>query len=383
MPPVSRIASGLLVYVLLALSAHMVSAQEVVQATPGSDASQGQAASGGTAIALAGRELVVGTKQVPPFAMKDDKGTWTGISIDLWNRIAAELGTKTRFVEEPLNDLLVDTAAGKLDASIAAITVTAEREQTLDFTQPYFTTGLGIATRERGNGIWNVVRGVFSLGFVQAVLGLALLLFIVGALLWLFERRRNDQFGGGPAKGLGSAFWWSAVTMTTVGYGDKAPTTLPGRLVAIGWMFASVIIISSITAGITAALTTAQLQGSVTGPNDLPSVAVGSVEGSSSASYLSGQRIGFSHFGSLGEGLNAVESGRLDAFVYDRPLLQYAVQQRGEEHLTVLPAEFDRQGYAVALPNGSSLREPVDRALLSLIHADWWSETRYKYLGAE
>ena len=40
---------------------------------------------------LSGRTLIVGTQEVPPFAMKNNEGTWTGVSIDLWRQIAAEL----------------------------------------------------------------------------------------------------------------------------------------------------------------------------------------------------------------------------------------------------------------------------------------------------
>ena len=40
-----------------------------------------------------------------------------------------------------------------------------------------------------------------------------------------------------------SAFWWAAVTMTTVGYGDKTPVTTGGRIVGLVWMFTSVIVI--------------------------------------------------------------------------------------------------------------------------------------------
>src|SRR5262245_4059237 len=41
---------------------------------------------------LPDRELVIGTKEAPPFAMKAPDGTWTGISIDLWRQIAEKLG---------------------------------------------------------------------------------------------------------------------------------------------------------------------------------------------------------------------------------------------------------------------------------------------------
>lgn len=38
------------------------------------------------------RHLVIGTREVPPFAMTDENGRWTGITIDLWEKIADRLG---------------------------------------------------------------------------------------------------------------------------------------------------------------------------------------------------------------------------------------------------------------------------------------------------
>ena len=120
------------------------------------------------------------------------------------------------------------------------------------------------------------------------VFALALVLLGVGLLVWWFERRKNpNQFGGNPAKGIGSGFWWSAVTMTTVGYGDKAPLTVGGRLVALVWMFVALIIISSFTAAITSSLTVTQLESAVKGPEDLPKIRVGAIENTTSESYLS------------------------------------------------------------------------------------------------
>ena len=94
-----------------------------------------------------------------------------------------------------------------------------------------------------------------------ALVALALVLMVAGFCIWLFERRQNAaQFGeGSVARGLGDGFWWSAVTMTTVGYGDKAPKTFGGRVVALIWMFVSLIIIASFTASIAASLTANRL----------------------------------------------------------------------------------------------------------------------------
>jgi polar amino acid transport system substrate-binding protein len=75
------------------------------------------------------RELVIGTKEAPPFAMKQQDGTWRGISIDLWRRVAERTQLRYRFAEaETVQALVEGTADGSFDAAIAALTVTAARE---------------------------------------------------------------------------------------------------------------------------------------------------------------------------------------------------------------------------------------------------------------
>jgi polar amino acid transport system substrate-binding protein len=59
------------------------------------------------------RELIIGTKLAPPFAMKDRDGKWTGISIELWDHVANRLKLKYRYVEEPTVQGLIDKTAEK------------------------------------------------------------------------------------------------------------------------------------------------------------------------------------------------------------------------------------------------------------------------------
>ena len=330
---------------------------------------------------FAKRELVIGTKEAPPFAMKDGSGEWHGISIDLWRRIADELHLRFQFEETDLKGLIEGVTDKRFDAGVAALTITAAREAEVDFSQPFFASGLGIAVPISEDGWWPVVCSMFSLAFVQVVLALSALLATVGFFIWLFERRHNAQFGGHMLKGLGAGFWWSAVTMTTVGYGDKAPTTMPGRLLAVAWMFASVILISTFTAGITSALTASKLTGRVQVVGDLHSVIVGAVGGSTGADYLTSEKIQFSRYEDGPAALRALEAGGIDAVVYDRPLLVWMVKQDFAKSLRVLPVKFDSQTYGIALPIGSALREPVDRALLEQIHGQWWQDLVFRFLG--
>src|SRR5882757_3107513 len=240
-----------------------------------------------------GPALTIGTKVTPPFAMKGPDGKWTGISIDLWQDMAKRLKLNYTFQEMDLDHLLAGVTNGTLDAAVAAISVTAEREEAMDFTQPFFTTGLGIAVSDKTTAPWlGVLRRLVSWQFLAVISLLALVLLVAGFLMWLFERRGNaEQFGGKPLQGIGAGFWWSAVTMTTVGYGDKAPRTFGGRIVGLIWMFVAIIIISSFTAAITSALTVNQLGSSIHGPKDLPEVRVATVASSTGESYLQHQHI--------------------------------------------------------------------------------------------
>ncbi|MEU6504944.1 MULTISPECIES: potassium channel family protein [unclassified Streptomyces] len=56
----------------------------------------------------------------------------------------------------------------------------------------------------------------------------------------------------GNIRTLGDAVWWSFTTMTTVGYGDHAPTTGMGRLIAVGLMLSGITLLGVVTANITA-----------------------------------------------------------------------------------------------------------------------------------
>lgn len=326
--------------------------------------------------------LQIAVKSAEPFVMETENG-YEGISIELWRRIAEANGIAYEFVATDLDGLLGGVADGRYSAGIAAITVTADREEILDFSHPFYTGGLGIAVPrgEGGLSIMGMLRKLVSPGFLTAIATLAVLLAVIGMLVWFVERKANpEQFGGNAAKGLGSGFWFSAVTMTTVGYGDKAPVSLPGRLLALIWMFASIIIISFFTGAIASAFTTSQLEGLVNGPKDLPSARVGAVEGSAAFAALRARGVVAQRFATVDEGLAALDGGTLDAFVHDDAILQYRLMQDFPGSLAVLEVTFERQPYAIALPQGSAQREDLNRAMLEVLGSPEWDALLRRYL---
>ncbi|MDH7638197.1 transporter substrate-binding domain-containing protein [Sphingomonas oryzagri] len=328
--------------------------------------------------------LVVATHEAPPFAMKRPDGQWQGLAIDLWRGVAHDLNLNFRLQETSLPDMVDGVAQGRYAASVGALTVTPGRELKIDFTHPYYTTGFGIAVGKSPPAWLVLLRNFFTWGFLQAVLALVAVLLVIGILFWWAERRANDeQFGGPASRGIGAGFWFSAVTMTTVGYGDKAPRTLAGRVIATIWMFAAIIIISTFTGMIASSLTESRLSGQIKNADDLASAKVGSIEGSAAEDWLNRTNVGFQRFTSIKAGLDAVASGQIDAFVYDRPLLRYVIKQSYSGKLKLVPGDFGRQDYAFGLPQGSKLREGINESLLRRIDGQPWNALVTETLGAD
>jgi polar amino acid transport system substrate-binding protein len=208
--------------------------------------------------------------------------------------------------------------------------------------------------------------------------------------IWALEHKSNPREFGGDGKahrGIGSALWWSAVTMTTVGYGDLAPRSPAGRMVAIAWMFVSLFLVSWFTASMASILTAERLDAGsggfvVRGADDLRRLHVAVIAGTSSEDYLKRRRIDYIRV-PLKDLLEVLLTGRAQAVLGDAPFLRYIA--RSEPYagkITVLPQTLETEQYAIALRDGSPWRKPVDRALLHRIASSAWRDLLYRYLGS-
>ncbi|MFG2792718.1 potassium channel family protein [Streptomyces sp. NPDC048419] len=81
------------------------------------------------------------------------------------------------------------------------------------------------------------------------VAGAVVGLLMFGSLAVLSVERDAPD---GNIRTLGDALWWSFTTMTTVGYGDHAPTTGLGRMIAVGLMLSGIALLGVVTANIAA-----------------------------------------------------------------------------------------------------------------------------------
>lgn len=321
------------------------------------------------------RVLRIGVKDAPPFVMYD--GTrYSGLSIDLWQEIADEHGWQFQYYPYDLIDLLGAASSAEIDVGLGAITATAQRAIEMDFTHTVISSGLSVAVRsEWASGWMAVLSALASAAFLKIITLLVLVLLAVGFVVWLLERKQNqEQFGGSTVQGLFSGFWWAMVTMTTVGYGDVAPRTVGGRLLGLVWMLTALLIVSFFTASITSALTVGQLSNKLSSADELKGMNIASLNGSTSAMWLQNRKLNYTSAADLSQALQQLKDGTVDAVIYDEPLLRWTINQEFSGKLQVLPLTLARQDYVFILPNNSALREKINTSLLNKINSPDWPQ---------
>ena len=219
-------------------------------------------------------------------------------------------------------DLLGAVESGDCDMGFAGITITPEREKRVDFSQPFFESGLMIAVRNE------TIGQITSIGnAIIRVIGLSIVLFFVGLtvvahLVWWIERDDEDPqgFPTAYAKGIMDAYWWAVVTMSTVGYGDKRPKKIGGRAIAAIWMFIGIIWFAGLTATLSSALTVDRIKhGEIADLPDLYGKKVAVMEDTTSEDFLRYHNVKMVLVNSFADLLANLKDGRSDAIVYDAP----------------------------------------------------------------
>lgn len=326
------------------------------------------------------QKLVIGLTETPPFVMQEANGNFTGLSIESWELVNEKLQMDYKFkTYDDLSHLLKAVKKGEVDFSINPITVTDNRMEYLDFSQPYFISHTGVAKRKESKA-WAYIKKLWSWDFISAILVLIGVIFIFGFLVWIFERKKNEEEFGNDARGILQGFWWSAVTMTTVGYGDKSPRTLGGRIIGLIWMFMAIIMISSLTAGIASSLTVKSMNDEINSVQDLSRFKVATVTSSSAAELLDLYNIEFSRVVDERKGIDDVIDRNSSLFVYDEPILKYEIERRGlEDEIEILQKSLKKDYYSYSFPKNSPLVDIIDPALISTLKTMKWSNLMSKY----
>lgn len=330
------------------------------------------------------KSLKVATKTFVPFSFVQD-GHYIGFSIDLWEKIAEELNLEYElYGEQTVDDLLTSVSSGSTDIAIAGITITAAREETVDFSYSFYESGLQILVpaNAKVSPVNSFIWLIFSPILLRTIGVLLLIIIIVAHICWFFERQNNPQmFPRSYLKGIWEAYWWAVVTLVTVGYGDKAPIGIPGRIIATIWMFTGVLLISYFTASVSSALTVQQLESNIQTPENLNGKRVATLEGSTAAAYLANRPIKKIEFDTIEEAFKSLDAQEVDAIVYDAPVLQNYAAKEGVGKAKVVGSVFAKQSYGIVLKTNSPYREQVNQALLKLVENGVYEEVYQKWFG--
>lgn len=314
-----------------------------------------------------GTVIQVAVAGTPPFVMDSARGG--GISVEIWQSLAGREGWKYQLhYYSDVPKALQAVEAGGMDVLVGPVSITADRARLVNFTQPYYYSGLSILSRAETPTLYQRISPFFSERFFWAVCVFLLILGGVGTLLWLAEYKRNpEQFPPETARGIANGMWCAIVTMSTTGYGDKAPLTFWGRVIASSWMVISIIFATTMVAGIASTLTLTGLHtGVITKATQLRDKKVAVVKGSPAEVFLGryGSRDVF--VDNLSVGYALLKSRKVDAVFYDRPQLLYFLQVNEDDAVSVSVADYGRSGYGFALPPGSKLRRPLNLGILSM-----------------
>ena len=313
-----------------------------------------------------GDEIVVVTTELEPFVIRDGDLV-DGFYFEIWEDVAASLDFDYR-VEwaDSFGDMLERLDDGSADIAIAPLAPTAEREERYDFSSAVITSGPQLGVHDRTTSSASLLRTLVGSGALRVLLFAGLGLVVLGHIIWLVERRDDEGFGDfhkSWPRGAWDGIWWAAVTVTTVGYGDTAPRSTRGRLVAMLAMLASLFLVGAFVSQVTADLEQGRQEQGISDIDDVEDREVAAVAGSTFATYVESQGLTVVGYPTQADAFEAVATGDHDVVVAN-PFALATVGPPLGIHAAgdVLYEEFETFGF----PQGSALRERVNGALADL-----------------
>ncbi|XP_048365335.1 glutamate receptor 2 isoform X2 [Sphaerodactylus townsendi] len=388
------------------------------------DGSAGNESSG-----LENKTIVVTTILESPYVMMkknydtlDGNERYEGYCVDLAAEIAKHCGFKykltivgdgkygARDAETKIwNGMVGELVYGKADIAIAPLTITLVREEVIDFSKPFMSLGISIMIKKPQKSKPGVFSFLDPLAYeiwmciVFAYIGVSVVLFLVSRFSpyeWHteeFEDGRETQSNESTNEfGIFNSLWFSLGAFMQQGC-DISPRSLSGRIVGGVWWFFTLIIISSYTANLAAFLTVERMVSPIESAEDLSKqteIAYGTLDSGSTKEFFRRSKIQvfdkmWTYMKSAepsvfvrttAEGVARVRKSKGKyAYLLESTMNEYIEQRKPCDTMKV-GGNLDSKGYGIATPKGSSLRTPVNLAVLKLseqgvldkLKNKWW-----------
>jgi ABC-type amino acid transport substrate-binding protein len=325
--------------------------------------------------------LTVDVEITAPCVMRDNDA-YTGFDIDLWEEIAQELELAFAYNETDLKGIFTDLVDGKADVAFSCITVTGEREKIVDFSHHYLDSGLRIMVLNKKKfSLIESVKSIYSPIVAKTLVYIGLFIIICGHIFWWVERGRK-YISAQYLPGIFQAYWYVLVTMTTVGYGDIVPRKWVGRLMAFFFMIIGIGFFGWTIAQLSSAITLQTLHSEIADHRDLQDRMVATVEGTTSVAALEKLGAVVVPAKSIDQAYEKLLKDEVHALVFDSPTILYYARNKGAGRVSVVGQLFDIQYYGFLFPQGSELREPINRALLKLRKNGTYDKLYSKWFGS-
>ena len=331
------------------------------------------------------RTVTVATHELTPFVITHD-GVKSGFSIELWEEIAKREGWSTKYLDvTDVTHQLDAVKTGAADVATGAISVTADRVENFDFSQPTLNAGLQILTHvgsahKSTPGLMDFLKLLFSWSML-IWLGAAFVLTVIPAhITWLVERRHADSMvSKSYFPGVFQAFGWGLGILAA--QADDAPRHWLARAMGVLWAFVSIIFVAYYTATLTANLTVERFDAQISSPADLFGKKVCTVANTTSAHFLRDLGVTAAGATAIDDCFTGLKNGDYVAVVFDAPVLQYYAAHEGSGTAQLAGTVFQNEDYGIAFRVGDELRKKVDEALLSIREDGTFDLIKSKWFG--
>lgn len=315
-----------------------------------------------------------------PFVTKGS-GAPTGFAVDLWQGVATSNGWKFEYRPFDTTEAALDSvASGECDVLVGNTSVTSVREKRVEFSQPFYRAGLQIMVSEQRGHAAQVFSRLVESQHLEVLGGVVLVVVVATLVVSAFERRHNPDFPKTHAAGFAEAFYYVMGLVTGKSTYKGFPGVM-GRLVLVGWMLASLFVVSYVTSVLTSSMTADILQGNIHGPQDLAGKMVGLVGGSESENYAIERNLDYAAYPNLEAAVNDLVKGKVQCLISDAPVLQYYDLMHPRVPIHEVGPIFQPVNYGFAMPPNSPLREPINFALLHIVEAGGLDLLGKKYFG--
>jgi polar amino acid transport system substrate-binding protein len=315
----------------------------------------------------------IGVFPESPMAMYKN-GRYTGISIEIWRRIAAAENIHYKFVlvsdnsQEAVN--LVEK--NKIDGLIGAISVISARTRQVDFARPYFINRLGVITRGKASTFWSTVGNIIHSEFAYMLLIIIGFLFLFAFAIWYVEVRNSlERTDEGKRIGFFQVLYEATMVFVTCNPNDRVEKvkTARIRLFNVLAMFVSLTLISSFVGVITSALTINSSSLEPIRRYEIQSL-LGKKVSVRKGSYANivatdlGADVVETH--DLSQAMQELKAGRVQSVLGNYLSLSSYMHQNPDDDFSPAPIVIGANEFAFAFPKNSPLLQKVNYRLVKM-----------------